>query len=356
MSEQSCLTNQPNGPFYGYACPVTHSPLQVLVDNQLRSSSNGRCYKIDDGIPNFLSFQPVEDKEEVQKLELLVKTGREHGCEHALRQYDSASADYVLDTGRAKYLDLLPLDIASRVLEIGASKGQHTRLIAKRCKSLHAIDVVAGQMLFAREWCAQLGCTNVGFAVGGDDSRLPYFDEAFDVVILNYVFEWSAHRSERKPADGQKMLLSECSRVLKPGGCMFLATKNRFSARLLLGARDEHVNFRFGNALPRWLMQLVLRATGRARPSGLLHSYRALRRMVTENGFDRIEPFWAIPDARFPLTYLPFDREAIVAARQDPIYREAGLLNRLMLKFAPIALIKALAASHVFVAYKSGPK
>ncbi len=352
MSEQSTLTSQLGSVLYGYACPITHSPLKVLNNNQLKSIDEGRCYKIDDGIPDFLSFPAKENKEEVRKLQILVDAGREHGCERALRECEGESANYVLDINRAKYLDLLPIDTQSRVLEIGASKGQHTRLIAKRCKFLHAIDVVMGQMVFAREWCNQLGCTNVSVAVGGDDSRLPYLDGIFDVVVLNYVFEWCASRTGKNPIDGQKLLLAECNRVLKPGGCLFLSTKNRYSARLLLGARDEHVDFPFGNALPRWLMQLALRLKGRSHPDGLLHSHSSLRRMIVQNGFSRVASYWAIPNARFPLAYPEFDTKEIADARTSPAFRNVDLLTKFLLKRAPTRLIKTLAASHVFVAHK----
>jgi SAM-dependent methyltransferase len=352
MPEERILTNQPHGQFYGYACPITHSPL-VVQKSQLSSVADGKVYKIEDGIPNFLQFSALETEEEIQKLQVLVEAGRERGCEVAIRDCDSASAEYVLDESRAKYLDLLPMNRESHVLEIGASKGQHSRLIAKRCRFLHAIDVVMAQVVFAREWCTQLGCTNVAFAVGGDDCRLPYLDGIFDVVILNYVFEWSASRSDKNPIEGQTALLAECNRTLKPGGCLFLATKNRFSARLLRGGVDEHANFRFGNALPRWLMQLVLRMKGLRRPNGLLHSYRRLSRMVMKSGFDRIKSFWAFPDARFPMAYIELTSESISAARQDPTFRNADSLTAYMLKFAPLRVIRNLAPSHVFVAFKS---
>src|SRR3954468_8606933 len=221
MSEERILTNQLGGQFYGYACPITHSPLQVVEKSQLSSVADGKVYKIDDGIPNFLQFLPLENKEEIQKLQVLVNAGRERGCEVAIRDCDGTSAEYVLDESRAKYLDLLPMNAESRVLEIGASKGQHSRLIAKRCRFLHAIDVVMAQVIFAREWCTQLGCTNVAFAVGGDDCKLPYLDGIFDIVILNYVFEWSPGRSDKNPIEGQTTLLAECNRTLKPGGCLF---------------------------------------------------------------------------------------------------------------------------------------
>lgn len=52
------------------------------------------------------------------------------------------------------------------------------------------------------------------------DERLPYPDSMFDFVVSNHVIE---HVSD------QELHLSEIRRVLKPGGCAYLATPNKSS-------------------------------------------------------------------------------------------------------------------------------
>lgn len=52
------------------------------------------------------------------------------------------------------------------------------------------------------------------------DECLPFADDYFDIVLSNHVIE---HVSD------QRRHLSEVRRVLKPGGCVYLATPNRSS-------------------------------------------------------------------------------------------------------------------------------
>jgi len=140
------------------------------------------------------------------------------------------------------------------VLEIGCSLGQCTSILAKRAAEVWAIDVVRGQAEFTLVRCRQEGSSNVHVAAGGEDGRLPYRDGCFDVVILNLVLEWCGSRSSEDHVVVQRRMLAEIARVLRPGGCAWISTKNRFAMRLLLGGRDEHMSgMRFGSALPGWL-------------------------------------------------------------------------------------------------------
>lgn len=347
-------TDKPTAPFYRYACPETHTPLEVVDSEHLKSSATNRVYAVTRGIPNFSKYPQVESAEVSEKLRKLIQVCEKQGWERALRQEDPESLRYVLNESRAKYLDLLPLTARSRVLEIGASKGQHTYLIAQRCESLYALEVVEVQALFAHLRCAQLGRSNVSIAVGGDDCRLPYLSNTFDVVILNHVFEWCAGRASiEDPVDGQKRMLFECNRVLSAGGCLFLSTKNRYSLRLLAGLTDEHTGLPFGNALPRWLMMFILRLKGQRELLGLLHSHGALRKMILKVGFRRVDSYWALPDARFPSTYIEFKARSIRTARDDVVFSQLDRSTRFLLKYIPKRIIPWITQSLVFVAYKS---
>lgn len=345
-------TDSPDSPYFPHACPVSKGSL-TLEGDTLTPAGSGRTYPIDHGIPNFLQHPPIEDADTTAHLNKLIEASERIGWERALREIDQ-SARYTLDDNRAQYVDLMELE-AANVLEVGSSKGQHTTVIAQRSKSVHALDVISGQARFAHLRCMQRGIANVSFAVGGDDCRLPYLSDSFDVLIANYVFEWCACRNEAEKFEtGQQRLLLEAGRVLKPGGTLFLSTKNRFAAGLLLGRVDDHVDMRFGNALPRWLMMWHLRRQGLTRPEGMLHSYSKLKSMISQAGFDRVDSYWAIPDGRFPETYVKFGpdlkkrvREAIKARNID------SKLTRHLLKL-PASLIPGVVPSLVFIARSFG--
>ena len=143
----------------------------------------------------------------------------------------------------------------SPILEIGPGLGQFTAALARRSRHVHALEVVPEQAEFALIRARQEGARNVSVAIGGDDCRLPYRNDVFDGIVLNLVFEWCGSRNDSEShAKAQTRLLQEMARVLRPGGFLYLATKNRFALRLLLGGTDEHMsNMRFGSALPRRL-------------------------------------------------------------------------------------------------------
>ncbi len=95
------------------------------------------------------------------------------------------------------------------------------------------------------------------------DEELPFEGNFFDVVISNHVIEHVPHQSRH---------LREIHRVLKPPGCVYLATPNRSSPIM-----EGHI----GNAL-------VLR-------------YREMGPLFRSCGFDVVE--FGIPVAREPKRY-----------------------------------------------------
>ena len=339
----------------GFVCPDSRDTLGMDGDN-LKSPFTGRVFPVHEGIPDFRKYPTSEDETQRAKLKKLIEVCEQKGWLEALETVVPETVHYVVNEERAKFLDYLPLTKQSRVLEIGASLGEHTYLIAERCQFVHALEVVPEQAQFAAKRCAQMGVSNVQLACGGDDCRLPYRSGMFDLVVTNLVFEWCGMRCvEERFSDAQRRLLEESHRVLAPGGSLFLATKNRFSLRLLLGAKDEHAcQLRFGSALPRWVLSLALRGKDGSGPRGLLHSYRALKKLMTGAGFDEVGALWALPDARYPVEYVPMNRASLKGAKKKYKDRtDIPRLPRLMLKYLPFSLFPWVGASHVFLAHKA---
>ena len=73
----------------------------------------------------------------------------------ALQDMMPDTARYVTDEKRAKYVDILPLESSSVVLEIGCSLGQHTSLIAEKCSQVYALEVVKQQAAFTALRCRE---------------------------------------------------------------------------------------------------------------------------------------------------------------------------------------------------------
>ncbi|HEV7913474.1 MAG TPA: class I SAM-dependent methyltransferase [Albitalea sp.] len=345
-------------PSSSYVCPLTRS--QLRGDGQaLRSTAGGAVYPVQAGIPQFLRFGSAESEEGRIKLARLNALALSHGWEAALRSVygdEPGMLQYVTQPERASFIHLLPLKPTSDVLEIGPGLGQFTPLFARRARSVSALEVVSGQAEFVAQRCAQQGLTNVRVAAGGDDCRLPYPDASFDLVVLNLVFEWCASRCPAEnEADVQRRLLAEMARVLRPGGSLYLATKNRFAIKYLIGKSDEHSHgMRFGSALPRTLWRRLLRGRGHERPGGMLHSHAALKRMIEGAGFAPVRSFWATPEMRFPKHYVPTDAASVRAARRLPDFVQGeGRSARLLMQWVPAAWVKHLAPGLAFLATKA---
>jgi SAM-dependent methyltransferase len=266
--------------------------------------------------------------------------------------YDTELLNYVDNPDRLIFLSLLPLNPGDSILEIGPGLGQISIPLSRRVASVDALEVVRGQAEFCAERSRQEGANNIRITAGGDNCELPYEDASFNGVILNLVLEWCGWRADGSHENMHRNLLSEVARVLKPGGFFYLATKNRFSLRLLTAGPDEHMfELPFGSALPRWLSAMLLR--GR-RPPGHLHSYRELRALLRSVGFDRFDSFWATPEMRWPTHMLRFEATDFAQQRRKVPQGESRR-TRAIGALLPAFAIKHVAPGLAFLARKKIP-
>jgi len=340
-----------------YACPQTGAALHR--DSDVLQSKNGSQYPLREQIPQFLRFGPPDpDGADAKALVRLNQIARERGWLHALNEIYGEKSElyrYVTAPQRAAFLDLLPLQKETVVLEIGPGLGQFSPIIASRARWLYALEIDPSQAEFASTRCAQQNVTNASFACGGDDCRLPYLDGSFDLAIANLVFEWCGARNpDEPPQNSQKRLLREFARVLKPGGALWLTTKNRFAMRSLFGKLDEHAyQMRFGNALPRPIMNLMLKLRGKRYPAGVLYTHNGLARMMRDAGLDPARSLWAAPEMRYPTHFVPVDAASIRAARKDPtLLQGESRITRLLMPRVPAGLVKRVMPGLAFIARK----
>src|SRR6187455_3266979 len=106
------------------------------------TSAQDKLAGSDDFIPCYLTLPPVEDGPTREKLSRLVDLARGGmGWKEALAAtQDTALLPYVTDTRRATFLDLLPLNSQSDILEIGPGLGQFTATLARRSHQVHALE------------------------------------------------------------------------------------------------------------------------------------------------------------------------------------------------------------------------
>lgn len=124
--------------------------------------------------------------------------------------YDERSRTYV----RERALRMLPDRRYQRVLEVGTGTGFFilnlwlTGFVAEA----HATDISPGMLAVCAESARRIGCDLR--VRTGDAERLPYADEQFDLVVGHAVLH---HLPDPRAS------LRELSRVLRPGGTLFIA-------------------------------------------------------------------------------------------------------------------------------------
>jgi SAM-dependent methyltransferase len=309
-----------------------------------------------DGIPVRLRFSDAErELERHPEVRRAIDLARAKGWRHALETvWDPAMVAYSASPKRLKFLEVVPLSKNMSALEIGIGLGQHTGEIASRVAHVDTLEIVLLNAIFVKTRCEQEQVKNVTFTCGGDDCRLPFPDNCYDVVFLNLVLEWCASEiNDELPEIAQRRLLSEIRRVLKPGGLVQLNTKNRFSYRLLTGGRDEHTHeMRFGSALPRLLLHLILFAQGKSRPRGYLHSWWSLESLLRATDFSDIVSYWTVPEMRFPEHLILADARAIRAARKSISRQGESRRTDLLMRLTPASLVKFFAPGLFFIARK----
>ncbi len=125
--------------------------------------------------------------------------------------------------GYHRLIDDLQVDLLwphiqnQEVLEVGCGTGLLLERVAQGARRAKGIDISPGML----EVAEQRGLD----VEEGSATDLPYQDESFDVV---YSFKVLAHIEEIERA------LSECGRVVKPGGKLFLEFYNPQSLRYLV--------------------------------------------------------------------------------------------------------------------------
>ena len=132
------------------------------------------------------------------------------------------------------FLTMLPEVTALSGLDIGCGEGHHSRLIAKRCSSLIAIDISAQFIAYNRQHNQQ---DNLIFK-RANSAKMPFKGASFDFVVATMSFMDMAEIDK---------VLGEIHRVLRPGGFLqFSITHpcfNDYIGHWVTDAQNDRVGF-----------------------------------------------------------------------------------------------------------------
>ncbi len=170
-----------------------------------------------------------------------------------------------------EFIDALQLRPGARVLDAGCGPGVLTAELTRRGYVVDAIDLSAAMVAAARAAAPRATC------ILGTVEHMPYPDRQFDLVVSAGVIEYLA---------SDRALLSECARVLKPGGSQILSSTRRGALVYVLDPLVERAK---RNPLTLTLLNALQRLRGRpaVRPRHFkvrTHGVAELRRSIVAAG------------------------------------------------------------------------
>jgi ubiquinone/menaquinone biosynthesis C-methylase UbiE len=169
-----------------------------------------------------------------------------------------------------------PLD-GKRVIDVGCGTGGISVAFAKMGAEVHAMEPNYTHPMLMDITKTQAAEEGVSLnMIIGRGERIPYADEAFDIVILNDVIEHVEEPFE---------LVEEAIRVLSPDGLLYMSTPNKYSYSQIIS--EGHSGL-FGVSLlpPRLAAFYVVRIWKRRERYTVksIHSYGQVRRYLDRLG------------------------------------------------------------------------
>lgn len=190
-------------------------------------------------VNNVLSMLPDDDEQLRRDLDHLGRV-KKRRAEVAAAYFNSIAAQWdqlrslhVEDTEVEKELGQLMPEQFEDLLDIGTGTGRMLEVFAPRATRAEGVDLSREMLAVARANLENVGLENCSVREA-DMYQLPFQSESFDVAIIHQVLHF---------ADEPGRAIAEASRVLRPGGHLFVCD---FAPHDLEYLRDEHAHRRLG--------------------------------------------------------------------------------------------------------------
>ena len=294
----------------GLACPNCHQRLETSSDS-LTCAACGTHWPIIDGVPHFVSEFPYWGEipqEQMREVNRHAAVGKWRSA--LLESRDPAvkrASRMILNLDRANWHWLLDLPAESRVLDIGAGTGTNAHALALRFRDVVAMEPVLERVHFMRQRFTQEGLSNIRI-VRSSLWSLPFAEQSFDLIAMNGVLEWVAEGMSGDPHELQMDALRRASRLLRPGGYLYLGIENRIYPWYFVGYNDPHCGIPLVTVLPRAIANWFAKRRGASGGyRNYLYSSRGYRKLLIAAGFADAELYAAIPSYNDPRFLIPLE-------------------------------------------------
>ncbi|WP_169709424.1 class I SAM-dependent methyltransferase [Deferrisoma camini] len=218
-------------------------------------------------------------------------------------------------------LDAGPSLMDAVVLDYGCGLGGVCIPLAGLCKETVGVDGCLERLRFTALRAEQEGLEKLTLVLHDDAMRLPFPDHSFDLAILNLVLPYlpSAY-PDMSRWSAERAILAEFRRVIRPGGVLYLAERNRTSVYC-------------------W-SRLGLPTTTRRS-----YGHRQYLRLLREAGFSDVSFRWLIPDYKTPSHVIDLDQPYHSICRELDAVSEFPKIKKTFFKF--IARVSSYWMAHV---------
>lgn len=222
-----------------FVCPLCRGEMDVLK-NGYKCPSCQKTYTLHDGIPDFRIFPDpyLSYEEDRERTEIVLAALDKFNLEKLLEHYWSFS-DITPENLRPKFIRSVMLGAekakrtlqlfengtfkkpiaAKRVLEIGSGTGNFLAAATGCYEQVVGVDIAMRWLHVSRRRFMDQGLP-IPPLVCCCAEYLPFADSSFDLVVASSTLEFVKY---------QRKVLSECARVLKDAGVMFINSVNRYS-------------------------------------------------------------------------------------------------------------------------------
>ena len=319
-------------------CPVCNSSL-VFADGSFSCSKCGANYKIVEGIVCFTEFddaQYIKDVdflrfEDLEQINLIISSERVESAKATIKEQYSFLYNYLFQQGRADWKFYIDLDEKSKILDLGCGWGNISYELALEYGNVTSVDISLSKLKFLDARASAERIDNIDLIKADWNTRLPFIDEYFDLVILNGALEWvGEYKNKKLPQEYQIELLKEIYRILKKDGTLYIGIENRYGYRYFLGNPDDHSRMRYTSLMPRKLANWYMKIKKGKEYRTYTYSYTGIKKFLSSIGFERVELFYSSLDYKYFSYLIPLGNSKALAYYLNYIYAQEKELAEIL--------------------------
>lgn len=305
-----------------WRCPTHQGPLDATADG-LSCRDCGRAWSIDDGIVRF-SGDTGGSANEGDRLDRLLQSVRRVPFREAVSAFCEEYGCGWSPTG-ADWKSLYAVARGATMLEIGPGLGDDTVELARigpvACLT-H--DGTVASILHRR--LVEAGVEGVSIAVAGRLETLPLASASIGGVA----FDMAAAAAFGVDGRSFEQLAAELSRVVEPGGVVFLGVSNPLDR--VFGPLRARLQAKISPPKLNAVLRSERTPSGDGpRPGNVIGA-------MQRHGFSVPVVYAPLPDERAPQVIIPVDEPAVVRYFLDNLIRKNSLAVRAAIRMAHVAV------------------